>query len=62
MLNTYRSDQHSTVLAVLLHQHGRHHLRGGQRRQGQSWHQQAGARLHVGGGGTEGRRPGRPCK
>ena len=49
-----RPDEHPAVLAVLLHQHGRHHLRGGQRGPGQGGDQQAGARLHVGGGRVEG--------
>lgn len=43
-----------SVLALLLLQHGRHHLRGGLGGQGPDRHLPPGARLHARGGGTVG--------
>ena len=57
-MGSRRTDEYQALLEMLLHQHRRHHLRGGQRGQGQGGDQQAGVGLHVGGGGAQGCRAG----
>ena len=55
-------DQHPALLAVLLPQHGRHHLRGGQRGRGAACHRQAGAVCNAGRRGTPGLHSPRLCQ
>ncbi|KAJ8526158.1 hypothetical protein ON010_g15021 [Phytophthora cinnamomi] len=57
-----RPDEHPALLAVLLPQHGRHHLRRGLGRRRPSQHRQAGAARHARGGRAEGLDPARVCQ
>lgn len=54
-----RPDQHPALLAVLLPQYGRYHLRGRLGRRRPPQHRQAGAARHAGGGGAQGLHPAR---